>query len=55
MGRFFPDAKAARDFMRAECGWKDTDIDALANVCPLDDCVADYLCDECGYDTDDSL
>ncbi len=82
-GTFFPDAQAVRDFMQAECGWKDTDIVALASARPLEDCdckarfgewivwqpcagcgaklacapdaVADYHCDDCDYDTDESI
>lgn len=44
MQRFFPDAEAARQFMRTECGWPERDIDALASVRPLEGCECeDYF------------
>ncbi|MCM3609126.1 hypothetical protein M4D49_26950 [Cupriavidus pauculus] len=53
----FPDAQAAREFMRNECRWLDKDIDVLASVRPLEGCECEeyfgawivwHCCAKCG-------
>ncbi|CAG9169709.1 hypothetical protein [Cupriavidus pinatubonensis] len=57
MERFFPNAQAAREFMRNECRWLDKDIDALTSVRPLEGCECEeyfgawivwHYCANCG-------